>query len=176
MNVSHCKEHSLLSFSTSMRETGEHAPAAATPVVCEPQISFDQIRSFYPHLIPVSARFSTDTPAIAPISCLHIAACALGTRGDVQPVALVAWHLAQQINSTFPPAFKHDSCRVHVTLITHAAHKFWIDQLHLPFVDAATGRQLQVQYVSMLPAAVWHAGNSAQAAAHHQDSTKNIQV
>jgi hypothetical protein len=108
----------------------------------------------------------------------NIAACALGTRGDVQPVALVACHLAQHLNSIHPPAFKHDSCNVRVTLITHAAHKSWLDQLHLPFVSAAAGRQLQMLYVSTLPAAVWHAGNSAQAqsAQQHHDSTASSQV
>jgi hypothetical protein len=118
----------------------------------------------------------TNKPVFVPMSCLSIAACALGTRGDVQPVALVAWHLAQQLNSTLPPAFKHDSCNVQVTFITHAAHKPWLDQLHLPFVDAAAGRQLQMLYVSTLPAAVWHAGNSAQGAPLHEDGTKSSQV
>ena len=95
---------------------------------------------------------------------------ALGTRGDVQPVALLAWQLAQTLNlnsstNPKPPGlspggpgddYKTAVACVTVTLITHAAHAAWLQQLQVAFVDAAAGRHLQLLYVSSLPAAVWH--------------------
>lgn len=83
-----------------------------------------------------------------------IAACALGTRGDVQPVALLCWQLAHQLQHT---------CST--TVITHAAHEPWLRQV-LQLGDEASStaatqqhqhqHQLHLLFVSSLPAAVWH--------------------
>lgn len=88
-----------------------------------------------------------------------IAVVALGTRGDVQPVAMVAWQLARALRSVTEsaaaPGSAVPSCRVYVSFITHAAHREWLRQLQLEFVEGSTGRHLQLQFVSSLPAAVW---------------------
>lgn len=92
-----------------------------------------------------------------------VAAVTLGTRGDVQPVAAVAWQLAQQLSSSrsrpLRPEVNSNASSQHVlvTFITHAAHQPWLEQLNLSFHNRATGQQLQLLYISSLPAAVWHA-------------------
>lgn len=100
---------------------------------------------------------------------VSVVAVALGTRGDVQPVALVAWQLAktlqahqqqqhqqrQQQTAPGPPHVPIATGKVNVTLITHEAHSHWLQQLQLSFADAAAGRQLQLLLVSTPPAAVW---------------------
>jgi hypothetical protein len=108
-----------------------------------------------------------------------VAAVALGTRGDVQPVAAVAWQLAQQLCSNSSSSclldpetnIKAENQQVSVTFITHAAHKAWLEQWQFECCDRAAGQQLQLLFISSLPAAVWHASKGT--ADQHQDKLPN---
>jgi hypothetical protein len=91
-----------------------------------------------------------------------IAAVALGTKGDVQPVALVAYQLAQQLHSR-----SSSSSPGSVTLITHAAHTSWLEQQQL--AGSAADAQVQLLCTSSLPAGVWH-GESNSKASSLEDS------
>lgn len=88
------------------------------------------------------------------MSTTLIVALALGTRGDVQPGALVAWQLARHLAQRQPQPSA--SSTVSVTVVTHAAHSGWLEQLQVAFNDEHAKRQLQLLYISSLPAGTWH--------------------
>lgn len=69
---------------------------------------------------------------------------ALGSRGDVQPLALLAWQLARSSNE------------IHVSFITHACHAAWLATL-LPGLQLGPG-------LPHAPGTVWHGGAAAGAA------------
>lgn len=124
--------------------------------------SFRTLKTIFPALYAGELRLLlvkiSNDPTIS-VAMLHVVACALGTRGDVQPLSLLAWQLAHHISiSTDQSPYCPDnrSRRVQVAFVTHAAHKPWLDQLHLAFVDDTAGRQLQFLFISTLPATAWH--------------------
>lgn len=103
---------------------------------------------------------------------------ALGTRGDVQPVALLAWQLARHLyeHEQHQTPTPRDQ-RTNVVFVTHAVHQAWLHQLQLAFTDDSTGRQLQFVYISSLPAAVWHQQQEPQRPENSSnDSSINGQV
>lgn len=101
------------------------------------------------------AASSPSATACAPHHSCHIAAVALGTRGDVQPVALVLAQLSALLQQQQQ---QQSPITTNVALITHAVHEPWLQQL---LQCAAARTRPQLRLVSSLPGRQWQGAASA---------------
>ncbi|KAF6248879.1 hypothetical protein COO60DRAFT_1020102 [Scenedesmus sp. NREL 46B-D3] len=93
-------------------------------------------------------------------SMRKIVVIALGTRGDVQPLALLAWQLQHGQGG-------RDQVQ-QLSFITHAAHEAWLLELFGQAVTTDstdnTGAYLRLLFIASKPASVWQQGSSSNTA------------